>query len=388
MSTTTISQYQQISLSDLDTLSPDTGARVAVSTLDQTYRVFISDGTRWNEMSSTRTTGIPYTLLDYTGAASEQLTCTPACHFDASPPSANISIEYSTSNKMSKWKSLTGGHELTQHVLTDQPSHQNSNDVNGKFGVHMNTPGSGMHTDDDPLIMGAEVTIVVYKPIGSGSDQTDVYRDVNVQHAKPPAGNHKVKPWGSNNVLQTSLGGGYNNVELYHAQSNSHHYQYTGRVLSTYNTFPGGGLPDTDIGGIGKVAGYNQNFIDSRQLSVIINTPRPVTVSQSNRYPMNTRTIWNTYWTVEGNAQNNRPKPWVYSHYNQMTDSQYTGFCVGTRSDETFNPYCMVNEVMVFDKSPELSELNNICDHLVNKWNIPNWNGLGKTALTVDPSTF
>ena len=71
-----------------------------------------------------------------------------------------------------------------------------------------------------------------------------------------------------------------------------------------------------------------------------------------------------------------------------MTDSQYTGFCVGTRSDETFNPYCMVNEVMVFDKSPEVSELNNICDHLVNKWNIPNWNGLGKTALTVDPSTF
>jgi len=340
-------------------------------------------------MSSSRTTDIPYTLLDYTGAASEQLTSTPACHFDASPPSANTTIEYSSGNKISKWKSLTGGHELTQHVLTDQPSHQNSNDVNGKYGVHMNTPGSGLYTEDNRHILGAEVTFVVHKPIGSDDNQDVLYRDINDHHSKGTAGDYLITPWGSNNNNQSAMGNTMDAVTLFYQQSVQHHYQYMSPLLGTYNTFPSGATKsDLDIGGIGKVAGFNQNFIDSRQLSVIINTPRPVTVEDKSRAisKVNTRTMWGTYWNVESNANGEASIPWSYRHTESLQNSRYYGLCAGARSDQTHNPFCMVNEVMVFDQTLPVTELNNICDHLVNKWNISNWYGLRQDANTTSPT--
>ena len=199
MSTNTITQYQQVSLSDMETLAPNTGARIAVTTQDQSYRVFISDGTQWNEMSNHRTDSIPYTFLTYSGASAIEVPCTPACHFDASDIST---LEGVTNNSpVSSWKSLTGGHELTQNVLTDQPTYTNSNDPDNKFGVHMNTPGSGMQTNskNNPQITGQTITFVVYKPIGAAGNQTELYRDIAHSSGRAPVGNHYVTPWGSNN---------------------------------------------------------------------------------------------------------------------------------------------------------------------------------------------
>jgi len=376
MSATTITQYQQVSLSDMETLTPTTGPRIAVTTQDQSYRVFISDGTQWVEMPNSRTENIPYTFLTSSGTSALDVPCTPACHFDASD---STTLGGATHNSpVSSWKSLTGGHELTQNVLTDQPIYTSDNDPDNNFGVHMNTPGAGMQTNNknNPQISGQTITFVVYKPIGStwtnapSGAQTGLYRDITHSTAQALSGNYYVSPWGSNSFRKITTA--MDDIRVFFAESSQHHYQYTGLEINTYTTFPKNNANDTDIGGIGKLEGFNQNFVDKRQLSVVITTPVG-NGSETSRYNYSRRTLWNSYWNVQGNANRSSAVPWSVGASWYFQTSKYDGFYIGTKQDQSWNPNCMVNEVAVFNQYLSPVDINNICDHLVNKWTIDNW---------------
>ena len=224
MSTNTITSYHQVTRDELASLSPDTGARIAVTTDDQSYEMYVSDGTKWIKLGNTRTEGIPYTLTDYNNQPGPTVSHTPEYHFDSAPGVASTHIfsdlqgtSVNPGDRICEWKSLTGGHSLKQLDVSRQP-HWYHSSIDTVHGALMHDIGTGMCTteENNKQLTGDTVTFVVFKP--SADNISDLVRDINHATARAPIGvTWYVELVGSN--LYLSSDGNYSDIKLFFLNS-------------------------------------------------------------------------------------------------------------------------------------------------------------------------
>lgn len=388
MSTNTITSYHQVSRDELASLSPDTGARIAVTTDDQSYEMYVSDGTKWIKLGNTRTDGIPYTFAATSTAPAVTVSHTPEYHFDAAQGAASTHMfsdlqgtSVNNGDKICEWRSLTGGHSLKQLDVSRQPYWSNAgSDPDGMYGVHMHDLGTGMSTIDknNQQLTGDTVTFVVFKP--TAENISDLIRDINHAHAEAPVGSS----WDVRVVSSNHTAGANTDIQLFFHNSTRYFYYYMTQLAGTHL----GGLPKSGeeemIDGVGKLANWNDVFVNSRQLLLLVtrNGRRETRGFNEISYLNLNYTSHNKYHRPANQS------PRMLDFYDRHGyDPKYDGFAIGSKFANK-NPHCLINETVVFDNMLTYQDINSVASHLVAKWNIPNWYPYLPDVNTLDPKSL
>ena len=391
MSTSTITSYHQVSRDELATLSPDTGARIAVTTDDQSYEMYVSDGTRWIKMGNTRTDGISYILPESGSAPATTVSHTPEYHFDAAQGAASTHMfsdldgtSVSNGDNVCEWKSLTGGHSLVQLDASRQPRWTNGGtDPDGMYGVHMHGLGVGMNTTEknNKQSVVNTVTFVVYKP--TAENISDLYRDVNELNARSPIGDHYINVLSSNRYSPRANG---SDIRLFFYNSSHHFYTYATNTYNWYNSLPRNG-DTTTVDGVSRTDAYNDTFVDNRQLAVIVTHNPGVENRGLTRHSSGYINMSNTYYNVDARPANQSTL--IRNDNSSISyNPKYDGLCIGSGLINNQNPHCIMNETLIFNNVLSHQDINAIASHLALKWNIPNVHSIGKDINTYYPQSF
>lgn len=369
------SQFHTGTTTDIQSANVAGGARTGLSTDDQTYNLYVSDGVKWRNIRPARLHGVQYTYN------SVILPETPIYHLDASDvnsmknPAGNTPAHEDT---VAEWGSLTCGHKLVQQAAASQPVYRNDN---GGSVVFPETEFLQTTIDESQRLSG-EFTIMTVKK--SWNVANDLYRvwDGNSTNnsSSNPGGYYSYDTYGSNmrTVCSSSYDMAYdsdrNYDEILVGDYNHGQHFYTlmngdGTSVRYFNimSFPQYNQSRPAVGTNGEDAfdWYNNEYIDKTQIefrtySEKANAYRSVTFwpgTTTQQLRFNT----NAYRYRVGQPSYNPGK---------IQRSHLHGLRVGANGLNFSRQ--SINEIMIFNTSLSVKTLDTLATNAANKWSVSN----------------
>lgn len=358
------SQFHTGTTTDIQSANAAGGARTGLSTDDQTYNLYVSDGVKWRNIRPARLHGLQYTYNNVT------LPETPIYHLDASDtnsmknPAGNTPAHEDT---VAEWGSLTCGHKLIQQAAASQPVYRNDN---GGSVVFPETEFLQTAIDESQRLSG-EFTIMTVRK--SWNVANDLYRIWNGASTGSPGGYYSYDTYGSNirTVCSSSYDMAYDGDRNYDEilvgdYNNGHHY-YTlmnGDGTSTRNfnimTFPQYNQSSSVVGpnGEDQFDWYNNEYIDKTQIEFRTYSEK------ANAY----RSV--TFWpgtTTQQQRFNTQAYRYTYTYPHR---SHLHGLRVGANG-RNFSRQS-INEIMIFNTCLSVKTLDTLATNAANKWSTSN----------------
>ena len=367
------SQFHTGTTTDIQSANATGGARTGLSTDDQTYNLYVSDGVEWRNIRPARLHGLQYTYNNV------NIPETPIYHLDASDVNSMKNPEGNTpahEDTVAEWGSLTCGHKLIQQAVASQPVYRNDN---GGSVVFPETEFLQTAIDESQRLSGEFTVMTVRK---SWNVAGDLYRvwDGNSGNTSP-GGYNSYDTYGSNlrtvcsSSYDMSYDGDRNYDEILVGDYNSGTYSYgamngDGTSVRSFHimTFPRYNQSPSVVGinGENQFDWYNNEFIDKTQIelrtySERANTYRSVTFwpgtstqqrrfnTQANRYTVNQSSVINP---------------------GRIQRSHLHGLRVGANGLNFSRQ--SINEIMIFNTCLPVGTLDMLATNAANKWSVSN----------------
>ena len=368
------SQFHTGTTTDIQSANAAGGARTGLSTDDQTYNLYVSDGVKWRNIRPARLHGLQYMYNNVT------IPETPIYHLDASNnntmknPDGNTPAHEDT---VAEWGSLTCGHKLIQQAVASQPVYRNDN---GGSVVFPETEFLQTAIDESQRLSG-EFTIMTVRK--SWNVANDLYRvwDGNSSSSSNPGGYYSYDTYGSNmrTVCSSSydmaydsdrnydeiLVGDYNTGTDFRTLMNG-----DGSSARSFNitTFPLYSQARPVVGTNGEDAfdWYNNEYIDKTQIEFRTYSER------ANAYRSVTFWPGTTTQQLRFNTQAYRYNVNQSSVIDpgRIQRSHLHGLRVGANGLNFSRQ--SINEIMIFNTCLPVGTLDTLATNAANKWSVSN----------------
>ena len=370
------SQFHTGTTTDIQSANVAGGARTGLSTDDQTYNLYVSDGVKWRNIRPARLHGVQYTYN------SVILPETPIYHLDASDvnsmknPAGNTPAHEDT---VAEWGSLTCGHKLVQQAAASQPVYRNDN---GGSVVFPETEFLQTAIDESQRLSGEFTIMTVRKSWNVANDLYRVWDGSNISNSSSnPGGYYSRDTYGNNirTVCSSSydmaydsdrnydeiLVGDYNSGTRFYGLMNG-----DGTSVRSFSImdFPQYNQSRPVVGTNGEDAfdWYNNEFIDKTQIELRTYSEKanayrsvtfwPGTTTQQRRF--NTK----AYRHIANQSSVNDP--------GRIQRSHLYGLRVGANGLNFSRQ--SINEIMIFNTSLSVKTLDMLATNAANKWSVSN----------------
>ena len=378
-------------------LTPTPAGQLAVAR--DTYNLFISTGSNWQQVSKTKSDGIQHVIN-----AQHTLNSKPICEFDSREMSSLKTIHNRApddGDSVSRWSSQVSTHKLQSPGGEYAPAYVN-NDHNGNPGIKFDYTHRIRDDQKNPLIHSTDLTfVVVATPTrnlrgvdqfgnptgleriayygdgtlhGDGSrtqDQGNV--GSNIPHDagyEDPRWNYAYNPYSIpidnvGNLYKTSTTDGYNNqnssyLRLAHSNNNQYFYQHLENhnsysIAHNYSDPVVEGFTASDGQPGTRTKNFNENFIGRPQ---IITTR--VRERENNQLLVDTRIhTWNPHYYIENTSTNSMR---IIDTTSNIRMHPLYGF-------EFHQGYKTIHHCYIFSEYLTDSELIKIGTQLSSDWN-------------------
>lgn len=370
------SQFHTGTTTDIQSANAAGGARTGLSTDDQTYNLFVSDGVKWRNIRPARLHGLQYTYNNVT------LPETPIYHLDASTTNSMKTPEGNTpahEDSVAEWGSLTCGHKLIQQAAASQPVYRNDN---GGSVVFPETEFLQTAIDESQRLSGEFTIMTVRKSWNVANDLYRVWDGVSGSGSSYwPGGYYSYDTYGNNirTICSSSYDMSYdsdrNYDEILVADASINNYL---RIMmngdgTSYRyfdimSFPQFNQSSSTVGtnGEDQFDWYNNEFIDKTQIefrtySEAANAYRSVTFwpgTTTQQLRFNTQAY--RYMTAQSNI--------IYP--GRIRRSHLHGLRVGANG-RNFSRQS-INEIMIFNKCLSVKTLDTLATNAADKWSTSN----------------
>lgn len=365
------SQFHTGTTTDIQSANAAGGARTGLSTDDQTYNLYVSDGVEWRNIRPARLHGIQYTYN------STIIPETPIYHLDASDLNSMKNSAGDTpahEDTVAEWGSLTCGHKLTQQAAASQPVYRNDN---GGSVMFPETEFLQTAIDESQRLSGDFTIMTVRK---SWNVTNDLYRvwDGDSSNSNP-GGYYSYDTYGSNirTICSSSYDmaspGSHNHDEILVGDSSSGQYYYAvmngdGTSIRSFAKmkFPQYNQSRPVVGTNGEDAfdWYNNEFIDKTQIEFRTYSERTMSHRSITFWPGATPSLPYTNTHADKSLSQQSISP------GHVRRSHLHGLRVGSNGQNYSRQ--AINEIMIFNTNLSVKTLDLIATNAANKWSVSN----------------